>query len=182
MPSLTELTKLVQHAFLNKNQKKMRKALDKILDEATIEFSAELYSLSVISYVLSKILSKPRYYGRPYQESFLRIKQILAFMVKNAKDKKKFMSGIDNLEETILTMEVRDKRYVKSLMEKGRLKTAAILYAQGVSLGMASEITGISSQEIMDYAGKTMMFDRLKEEVPLSKRRKMAKKMLEGEK
>ncbi len=182
MPSLTELNKLVLNAFLNKNQKKMRKVNDIVLDEATIEFSPELYSLAVVSYALSKILSKPRYYQSQYREGFKRIEQVLRHMLRVSRDRKKYRNALDNLEESILNLESADRRYVKSLMDKGKLKMAAILYAQGVSLGLASEVTNIPQQEIMDYAGKTMMFDRMKEAVPLYMRKKMAKRMLEGEK
>lgn len=182
MPSLTILTKQVLDAFLNKNQKSMRKVNDRILDEATIEFSPELYSLAVASYALSKILSKPRYYKKEYKEGFRRIEQVLRHMVKVAKNEEKYRHARDNLEESILNLESRDRRYVSSLMDKGKLKMAAILYAQGVSLGLASESTGIPPQEILDYAGKTMMFDRLEEPLSLKERKKLAKKMLEGKK
>ena len=56
---------------------------------------------------------------------------------------------------------------------------AATLYAQGMSLGVASEMTGMEKQEILDYAGETMMFDRLKEEKPIAERMKFARKLIE---
>ena len=63
-------------------------------------------------------------------------------------------------------------------MSKGRLKVAATMYAQGVSLGLASEMTGIEKQEIMDYAGKTMMFDRVKDEKTVLERIKNARNLI----
>ena len=66
------------------------------------------------------------------------------------------------------------------LVTKGRLKMAATIYAQGIGLGVAAEVTGLDKQEILDYAGETMMFDRLKEEMTIGDRLKNARKFLSG--
>jgi trehalose-6-phosphate synthase len=49
-----------------------------------------------------------------------------------------------------------------------------------VSLGVAVEMTGLDKQEILDYAGGTMMFDRLKDEKGIEERMKAARKFLAG--
>jgi hypothetical protein len=36
----------------------------------------------------------------------------------------------------------------------------------------------VEQQEILDYAGETMMFDRLKEEIDIKERMKRARKLL----
>lgn len=177
---LKELTNDVLDAFLKKKQKKMRKANDRIAEELMASFSEEMFRLAVISYVLSKILAKPRFYGRPYKEPMDRIAQILSHMVRNAGRKEEYLAAADNIEETIGEMESEDPRFVKSLVEKGKLKTAAILYAQGMSLSLASELTGMAKQDIMDYSGKTMMADRVEEAVPMAERVKKAKKAFGG--
>jgi len=62
------------------------------------------------------------------------------------------------------------------MITKARLKTAAILYAKGMSLSAASKFTGVIKEEILSYAGKTMMFERIKEELKAKKRLENAKK------
>ena len=89
---------------------------------------------------------------------------------------KAFSDSLLELKVSLQNVERPDSRYIKSMIDKGRLKTAAILYAQGISLSSAAEKTGVEKQEIMDYAGKTMMFDRMEEKTPLSKRLKKARK------
>jgi len=177
---LKELTHEVMDAFSKKNQKKMRKTNDKILAELMISFTKEMFNLAVISYVLSKVLAKPRFYGRAYKEMMDRILQVLGHMERSAGDPEKYNIAAGNLEETIGQMESEDQRFVKSLVEKGKLKTAAILYAQGMSLSLAAEVTGMSKQDIMDYSGKTMMADRVTEAVDISDRVKKAKKAFGG--
>jgi hypothetical protein len=173
---------LVRDAFKTRNQRKMRKANDKIMKQWAIFPSDELYQLSVYSYVLSKMLSKPRFMGRAYSEKHKNIDGLLSQLVSFSKKRstKSFTQTLSKLKASIEDVESSDARYIKNMFEKGRLKTAATLYAQGFSLSTASEITGVEKQEIMDYAGKTLMFDRMKEGERLSKRLQNAKRVLMG--
>ncbi len=82
------------------------------------------------------------------------------------------------MEQSIACLESKDPRFVTDLVTKGKLKMAATFYAQGMSLGISSEMTGLEKHEILDYAGETMMFDRLKEEKSIDDRMKMARKLL----
>jgi hypothetical protein len=79
---------------------------------------------------------------------------------------------------SINSLEKVDLRFVRNLVSKGKLKTAATMYAQGISLGLASEMTGMSKQDVLDYAGKTMMFDRVKEEISVKERLKAARRAI----
>ena len=69
-------------------------------------------------------------------------------------------------------MDEKDRRFVKGILTKGRLKIASTLYAQGISLGNAAEMTGTDKREVLLYAGQTMMFDRLKEKKSMEERMK----------
>jgi len=62
-------------------------------------------------------------------------------------------------------------------LQKGKLKIASVLYAQGISLGNASELTGSDKREVLLYAGQTMMFDRLKEKRGIEDRMKELRKI-----
>ncbi len=161
----------------------MRKANNKIMMASASGFSKEIYKLAVYSYVLSKILSKPRFMGRSYADKHKETDRILSELVSAAEAGKKKTTTklLKELEFSIQNVEISDSRYIIGMIDKGRLKTAAILYAQGFSLSAAAEMTGMDKQEIMDYAGKTRMFDRLEERTPLSKRIKKATKMLTGD-
>jgi hypothetical protein len=177
---LKELTHDVLNAFMKKNQKKMKKANSRIAEELMASFSEELFRLAVISYSLYKIMSKPRFYRKQYGQGMERIGQILGYMERKAGRKKEYLVAADNFRETILEMESEDPRFVKSLIDKGKLKTAVVLYAQGMSLSLASELTRIPKQDIMDYTGKTMMADRVEEAIGISERIKNAKRIFGG--
>lgn len=182
MSPMKEIGLSMYEAFKKRDQRKLRKLNDKILKTAVLEFSRKLYDLAVFSYVLSKIISKPRYVSKEMEKFMQPIELDLKQLAKSADDYSeeewKIQSNI--IEKDIEHLEGEDPRFIISLMQKGKLKVAATLYAQGISLGLASEMTGMNKQDIMDYAGKTMMFDRLKEEKGILERVRVLRKIVEG--
>jgi hypothetical protein len=182
MLKLKELLTEVNIAFKKRNQKKLRKLNDQLLKGAVLEFNRELYELAMLTYVLSKIVSKPRFMARDMEGHMKAIEKSLKDLASNGEtyDAQKWTERFTDMEDHIRNLEADDQRYITGLMKKGRLKVAATLYAQGLSLGLASEMTGMDKQDILDYAGKTMMFDRLKEEKSIGERVRNARKMITG--
>lgn len=179
MSEKKEFCSAIYHAFKNKKQRRLRKLKDRILRKAVLSFTKELFDLAVYSYVLSKILSKTHFLSKDYQEWIEAIEIDLLELVDSADlPLRKWNSAVNSLKKTISSLEKSDSRYVIGFIKKGEIKAAATLYAQGLSLGLASQITGIEKQEILDYAGKTMMFDRVEEEMDIFQRVKTARKLL----
>lgn len=166
-------------AFRTRNQKRLRKLNDQILKAAVLSFKKELFDLAVYSYVLSKVVSKPRFLAKEYDTIMNSIESSLHNIVDFAyADLEKWNRGVTILEKDIAALEKDDPRYVTTLIRKGRLKSAATMYAQGLSLSLCSELTGIEKQEILDYSGKTVMFERLREEKDIFERIKIARRMI----
>lgn len=181
MPPIKDLLSEIASAFKKRDQRKLRKINDKILKGAVLDFNKQVYDLAVLSYVLSKLVSKPRYMRRELEDKMTAIdKAILENVKKVSKmDESGWVSAFQGIEDRIKDLDSEDPRFIRDMMDKGRLKVAATLYAQGLSLGLASEMTGMNKQDIQEYAGKTMMFDRVKEEQSIQERMKNARKLLE---
>ena len=179
MDNWKEVAKLILNAFEKRNQKKLRKIEDELLKEAVVNFTKMVYQLAVLSYILSKIVSKPRFLTRENEKKMAAIETSVEELTR-IESEEKALEHFKNILESIKELEKDDPRFLIDLVSKGRLKVAATVYAQGVSLGTASEMTGMDKQEIMDYAGKTMMFDRVKDEKIIEERliyiRKLMKK------
>jgi hypothetical protein len=167
-------------AFRKRNQRRLRKLNDEMIRETTLQFDKIHFNLSVYSYVLSKIVSKPRYLRDECESCLQGIEQAMEKLVRRADSgtEDELERLFTELDKAIACLEERDPRFVVDMMTKGRLKMAATFYAQGLSLGVAAELTGLEKQEILDYAGETMMFDRLKEEKSIHDRMKNARKIL----
>lgn len=175
------LVSALHNNFKKKNEKKLRKIGDDFLSEAIMRNSRLFFEFSVISYVLSKILSKPRFLTEKYDKELAKIEILLKQMEAGIgkKTDEEFFELIKRIEVIINTMEAEDKRFFLGLLTKGRVKNAATMYAKGVSLGLAAEISGVGQQEIQKYAGDSMMFDRMKEEIDIKERIRKARKLIE---
>ena len=168
MSSLKPLKELAWEtlgAFKHRDQRRLRKLNDDILNSAALSFNAMHFKLAVFSYVLSKITSKPRLLSHEHAPALKNIENALSSVIRSLEtnDPKISDSAFAQLDRAISNLEKADARFIINLVTKGKLKMAATLYAQGLSLGVASDVTGIEKQEILDYAAETMMFDRLKE-------------------
>ncbi|HID72427.1 TPA: hypothetical protein EYP38_00680 [Candidatus Micrarchaeota archaeon] len=169
-------------AFKKRKQRSLRKLNDRILKEAAINFTKPLFRLAVLSYVLAKIVQKPRFLQPEHEKQLKAVENALkdaAISIGRVVDSQ-LLKNFKKVETAITSLERKDRRYLIGLVQKGELKTAATLYAQGISLGVAAEMTGMEKQEIMDYAGDSMMFERVKEELGIRERIKMARRFLGG--
>ena len=164
-----------------RNEKKLRKLSDDFLDESIMRPSKLFFELAVISYVFSKMLSKPRFLTDKHKAEFDRMEQLLKQMNDGVgkKTDDEFFALTKKIEDIVNTLEAEDKRFFLGMLAKGRVKNAATMYAKGVSLGLAAEVSGVGQQEIQKYSGDSMMFDRMKEEMDIRERVKKARKLLE---
>ena len=179
-PESFDVAASILSAFQKRDSRRLRKLNDDLVKEAIIHFTKPMYEYSVLSYVLSKILSKPRFLQPEHQHTINNILKRLNILARTRQGDESFvLARINDVKSAIAELERRDSRFVLNLVTKGNLKVAATMYAQGVSLGTAAEMTGIEKQEILDYAGKTMMFDRVKEEKSIEERMKMVRTLAE---
>ncbi len=177
MDNWKEVASSIMNAFDKRNQKKLRKINDDLLKQTVASFTKMLYQFAVLSYVLSKIISKPRFLKKENEVKMLEIEKTIRIMIQS-ENEEDALNKFKDIIEAIKSLEKDDPRFLIDLVSKGRLKVAATAYAQGVSLGVASEMTNMGKQEIMDYAGKTMMFDRVKDEKTIQDRVIFARKLI----
>ncbi|HIH18914.1 TPA: hypothetical protein HA225_02970 [Candidatus Micrarchaeota archaeon] len=173
--SLSETALLIASALRDRDVHAMRKINDRCIDETAVKFGQHTYLYALISYVLSKVISKPRYYTqKKAAESLAKVVQLLRSCESFSKqaDYESLLASQNKILLAIEKMDDADRRFVKGIISKGKLKIASTLYAQGISLGSASEMSGTDKRELLLYAGQTMMFDRLKEKKSIHERMK----------
>ncbi len=171
--SLQETALLISNALRERDVRSMRKINSRCVQETAIKFEQHTYLFALTTYVLSKVLSKPRYFSqKKYKGALEKILMLLGQCESQAKS-----ASYPSLAKTqtkillaIERMDDQDRRFVKGILQKGKLKIATTLYAQGISLGNAVEITGVDKRELLSYAGQTMMFDRLREKKNIEER------------
>jgi len=145
--------------------------------QLAVEEQPVYFTLALLSYVLAKLIQKPRYrIPRLFAGVTQKVAKAEDFVRKNMQADAQ--QALDAALNDIALIEKRDPHFVFNIVEKGRTKIAALLYAQGLSLARSVSLTGAQKQEVLDYSGKTMMADRFGKAVPVSERLKYARKIL----
>ncbi len=145
---LSELLEFVE----KENISGLRELSNRALEEALIAESKELINLSLLSYALSKMLTKIH-----FKEHWPRIKEQL---ISALREERPYSTILEELLNDISLFDKEFGNYVINIVEKARLKQASRAYALGMSIGRAAEITGCDPQELQDYIGKTKIHER----------------------
>ncbi len=170
----------ILRAFRSRNARRMRRINDHVLRDAVIYPAPPNIKLAVITYIFSKILAKPRFLKRECLPCLKNIEALLNKLIRARRSEEEAQEILGLIEREIEEIEKKDPRFLNNLLIKGRLKTAATLYAQGISAGAAAELVGVDKQEVLEYAGQTLMADRMKEAKPIAKRMAQLRAFLEG--
>lgn len=174
-----KVTRAVRTAFLKRDVMALRKITGGCIEHIAISFSKEFYLLAQVSYVLSKLVTKPRYWKKENAEKVSEIKNRLreCALLAERKEIARLNSSLQRLLVSFSELDKRDKRFIRKLVQKAKVKIAATIYAEGISLGSSSAMTGVGKQEILRYAGRTMIFDRVRTKKGIFERLKKARKL-----
>lgn len=143
----------------------LRRLYDDLLVQTSVDYDERIYQLSLLTYILAKVLSKPRFWRQTRQNAQWReVRRRLDVVLAGERKGRGAAAGAEELRRLFHLIEMaegRDPRFIKGMMTKARIKAASTFYAQGLSLGQASSMTGLDKREILSYAGQTMMNERL---------------------
>jgi len=158
----------------------LRKLSNRCLEKVSLERNLAFLEPAMLAYAFAKVVSKSHYWKDRSNTVFFN--NVLRKLGKAAKiaddDEGAALRMLKEVEGLLKELDVSDKRFVRGLMEKARIKVASTLYAQGFSLDSAVEITGAEKRELVRYMGKTMMFDRARSPKTMEQRLKALRKLL----
>lgn len=172
-----ELVKAMKKAFLSGDARKLKKISNEAIEKAVITQDKEFVSISLVSYALYKMLTKPHYHYAPGWGKF--VDEVVRHLEKCIKDPRAIQDTLGRkLIEDISKMDELHGRFMDDLVEKARVKQASRAYAMGLSLNSAVELTGADKFKLHAYIGRT----KIHEEIParsVKERYERAKKVLE---
>ncbi len=152
--------KRIEKALREEDDRKLREAAKELIYRAVETYDKHLASLAVIAYALSKLVSKvhvrrdPRW--REYKEALLNA-------LERELPPERIVGMIASLDEEM-------GNFVRSIVDKARVKMASDAYAAGLSLRAAAELTGADVNDLIDYIGKTTIHDEEDYKISLSDR------------
>ncbi len=147
-----------------------------IMRKAAASYDKNLALLAVISYVLSKFLSKTHFRKSP---KWPRYKRALINLLEEAEkraregDRRGLQETLNRISVEITKIDAAAGNYVMNIMEKGRVKMASEAYALGLSVRRAAELTDAPLNELYDYIGKTRIHDEERETIGIKRRLKV---------
>ncbi|MFH1780354.1 MAG: hypothetical protein ABH803_04430 [Candidatus Micrarchaeota archaeon] len=131
--------------------------------EAYVNNEPSLVELGVISYSCAKFLEKHYIVSssewNSFKESLLRLlaQARVNYSENNVERGRSFMHSaiilVEGLSSSI-------GRFASSVIEKGRIKIGADMYARGASLGIASTLSGVDKKELGEYIGITRILEK----------------------
>lgn len=180
--TVTEALKEMLNALMTNELSQLKKISDRCISSFALGEEKDLLEVAIVSYVLAKVLEKPRYWDKKIKREFVeRVEENLHNAVASIDenrpdDMRTYLSSISN---DLKAFDTEDKRYIQSIFNKARLRFASYLYAQGFSLGNAIALTGTTKSAVMSYSGKTLMHDRAGKTKSIEERLKNARKIFE---
>jgi len=159
----------------------LRSLSNSCLHELAVNEESSLLQPAILAYALAKVMEKQHFWrDRSQDDFFLSVSKKLREAEEQARagDDAKATSTLTELIDMLEKLDVSEQRFVRSLLNRARVKSASTLYAQGFSLGRALEITGADKRDVVDYIGKTVMFDRVGKTKTMQERLKALKKLI----
>ncbi len=179
---ISELAQKIRSAYKKRDARKLKKVYHQCLNELVIEFDYHIFRLALISYMLTKLVTKPRYWRSESIRRYLsRIDSAFNQVIRGGirHDYQKISKGLDRILELVNSLDAEDQRYVNSLVEGGKVKIAATLYAKGLSLSRVADLTRVDKHKILSYVGKTTMADKVESGITMQMRLNKLRRMLD---
>lgn len=149
-------------ALKNRDVNYLRKISNLSLDNAAVIQDESSVSIAVIIYSLSKILGR---IGKETEEQTTTIERIInrlekAKILLKKQDQSYYKKVIKEILEKIDQLDERLAVFIEEVVDKAKIKKSSNIYEHGISLGRSAEITGVSQWDLMNYVGKTTIYDK----------------------
>jgi len=127
--------------------------------QRALEYSdAKSAQFAIVAYALAKLLEKPYIVQSKRWKKFSLI--LLERLSTGARCREDAFACGDTLSAIMQEMDDLSSdlgRFVVSVVEKAKIKTATQIYAHGASIGRAIELTGADRKELLGYIGATRL-------------------------
>lgn len=180
--TVSEALKETLNALMSNELSQLKKISDRCVSSFALGEDKDLLEIAMLSYVLAKVLEKPRYWDKKIKRDFVeKVEENLRNADASLGDNRleDMRVCIKSIEDDLKAFDTEDRRYVSGLFHKARLRLASYLYAQGFSLSNAIALTGTTKSDVLGYSGKTLMHDRVGKTKSIEERLKNVRKIFQ---
>ncbi len=147
----------IQVALFEKDALKLRELSDNTIHRSCSHQDAESITISILSYVLSKMIEREdyeRFSGwNGFVEKFNNLLNVASKSLKNGSHKD-FANSLSKAREALSGISEKDKIYISDLVKKACINKGSKIYEHGISLHQTAQLLGISQWELGEYVGQ----------------------------
>ncbi len=150
----------------------MRELSNHTIHNSSIFQDEDSISIAILVYAMSKVIER-RQGGLDYKPFLDLISDAADHL--NRDDTAGYRKDIKGLFNLIRDIDSKLKLYVEEVINQAQIKKAGMIYGHGISLGRTAEMLRISQWELLNYIGKTMIHDTVREDINVRDRLKFAR-------
>jgi hypothetical protein len=176
---ILDILKQVRNAVQTKNYVKIKHLSNKLVHHSSIHQDADIISVTVIIYSLSKMIEredfkKEKNWSTFYKNYLDNLNNMIKALESN--DHKKFHYEIELNRKLLEQLSGNLRNNMKDVFRRAKINKASMIYEHGISMETTAKILGISIWELAEYAGRSESSNiNLGVTMPLNKRLKLAK-------
>ncbi|MEA3430680.1 MAG: hypothetical protein U9R08_05385 [Nanoarchaeota archaeon] len=132
-----------------------------VIHNASIFQDEDSISIAVLVYSIYKVIERPVSLSDDY---YIKIRNLLreSHDYLSQDNIQNYRKAIVRLFRLIGAIDKKFKLYIEEVVTKARIKKGGKLFEHGLSVGRAAELMGITQWELMQYIGRTHMFEKEK--------------------
>ncbi|GEM_PF-991327 len=139
----------------------LREMSNKLIERAAITEDKNLVNLSLICYALSKLMKKPHIAeSKKWQTFKTELNKDLEKEIEKPIEKTDISQLLKEVLDDLATFDKTMGNYMMDIVDNARIKQGSRLYALGLSMGQAAQMTGTSKPAIQSYIGSTKIHER----------------------
>lgn len=166
---------LEQAARIIKEQKfsDLKELSNHTIHDAAIFQDEDSISVAILVYAMSKTIERCCMQGIPYDKIEQLVEKAKDFLKADREDD--YRKTVKELFEVINKIDDRLKMFIEEVMDKARINKGSKMHEHGLSVSRIADLLGISQWELMNYIGKTQVFEFIPEAIPVKQRLQVAR-------
>lgn len=178
---ILEILRMSRDAVQNRDYFKIKELSNQFVHDCSINQDADVISIAVILYSLSKIIERESYkkekdWNKFYKNYLANIKNMISALEGN--NHIRFHEEIEKNGKLIEKLSGNLKNNIKDVFNRAKINKASRIYEHGISMEKTAKIMGITLWELAQYSGQTNIGDvNLGLTMPLKDRIKIAEEI-----
>lgn len=132
----------------------LKKLSNRLMNDITLFHDKDCISLSVLVYALYKIFSKNSDFDRA------NLKRYISSAISSIDNDAEFRANMRALFDHLKKFDTNLDSTIIQTIKHAQVKRGLKMYEDGLTIGQAAEIMGVSKWEIMEYLGPTNIVDK----------------------